>query len=334
MPSVDLPFLDEVVDEIRRLIVDPAEEIGRDLLEELSEPNQSSQQLADALLEPLTDDLARRLTGRTLAEEIAGPLSDHLAGRISRNDFLGRVRSPLVREARALGLTNLGFRSQLPGIGATLTGMDVNGAVISARLRALLGEGEARILNRSIIHSLNQKTAKINIGRKVPYQDVTVRNNRETLVVTSEEVGVSLEIKPTIIDLASRVVELDITKVKVTSVSRLETTNNVEVPVCNTAETKTRNAINHGEPFQLSRLRARRDTELREGIPILMHIPLLGPLLFSSHERVISSVDILFFITPHIVEPGKNVLLPFDFLHGEDLIREGVSLQVQTESLQ
>ena len=65
-----------------------------------------------------------------------------------------------------------------------------------------------------------------------------------------------------------------------------------------------------------------------------MHIPLLGPLLFSSHERFISSVDILFFITPHIVEPGKNVLLPYDFLHGQDLIREGVTLQGEAEPLQ
>ncbi len=80
-----------------------------------------------------------------------------------------------------------------------------------------------------------------------------------------------------------------------------------------------------GETIQMSSLKGRRSKIVRQGVPVLMHLPLLG-YLFSSREEVFESVDILFFLTPHLIPPGRNMLVPYDFTHGADLVRQGVEV--------
>ena len=79
-----------------------------------------------------------------------------------------------------------------------------------------------------------------------------------------------------------------------------------------------------GDTYLLSSFKSTRKSSFREGIPILMHIPFFGHF-FSSREDALKSVDVLFFITPHIVPPGRNIVLPYDFKHGFSLVQdEGV----------
>lgn len=219
------------------------------------------------------------------------------------------------------GQTTIGFAPRLPGLGITLSGMDINGGVFSARLRALLDRGEARISNRPIVLTLNGKNATFNIGSEVPYQDTTVSGNRENLDVKFEKVGVNVDVTPSILSLQSQIVQLDVKKIEVSSVSNFIRERNVERPVFNKAETRTKISLRSGDTYLMSSLKGRRKIIFREGIPILMHIPFFGHL-FSSREEQIQSVDILFFITPHIVPPGRNILLPWDFVHQQSLVED------------
>lgn len=218
------------------------------------------------------------------------------------------------------GITSTGFQPRLPGLGVTLAGMNVGGGVLSARLRALLDQGEARITTRPIVLARNGTSSSIHVGSTVPYQDVVVATGLP--IVSEHEVGVNLELTPTI-DLPKQTVKLDIKQVEVSSVSNFVTTQNVDRPVINKSDTRSNVTIPSGETYQLSSLKGRRTREIREGIPFLMDIPLLGHL-FSSREEVHEGVDILFFVTPHIIPPGKNALLPYDFLHGNELAQQGV----------
>lgn len=222
-----------------------------------------------------------------------------------------------------LGRTSVGFVPRLPGLGASLVGMDAGGAVFSARLRALLEQGEARIQSRPVVLALHGTEATIRVGSEVPYQDVKVNGGREELAVAFEDVGVELKIVPEILDLATRTVRLDVRQIEVSSVSAFITIREVDRPVFDTANTRTVLTLRGGETLQMSSLKGRRERKVREGIPVLMHIPLLG-WLFSSYETTYESVDILFFVTPHVVAPGKNLLVPYDFAHGQDLIEQGV----------
>jgi type II secretory pathway component GspD/PulD (secretin) len=206
-----------------------------------------------------------------------------------------------------------------------LVGMDINGHVLSMRLRALLEQGEARITSRPVVLALHGTPASISVGSEVPYQDVRVNANHEEPVVAFEEVGVKMEIVPTVLNLAQGVVELDVKQIEVSSVSNFLTVRRVDRPIFETAETRTRITMHAGETIQMSSLKGRRARLVRQGVPVLMHIPLVG-YLFSSREEVYESVDILFFLTPHLVPPGRNMLLPFDFTRGEDLVSRGVEI--------
>jgi type II secretory pathway component GspD/PulD (secretin) len=225
----------------------------------------------------------------------------------------------------ALGRVDIGFESRLPGLGLNLVGMDVNGHVLSARLRALLEQGEARITSRPVVLALHGTPASISVGSEVPYQDVRVNGNNEEPIVAFENVGVKMEIVPTVVDLKQELLELDVRQIEVSSVSNFLTVRQVDRPIFETAETRTRITMFSGETIQMSSLKGRRSATQREGIPVLMHIPILGHL-FSSREEVFESVDVLFFLTPHLVPPGRNLMLPYDFAHGEDLLRNGVEL--------
>lgn len=225
----------------------------------------------------------------------------------------------------ALGRVDIGFEPRVPGLGVNLVGMDVNGHVLSARLRALLDQGEARITSRPVVLALHGTPASIAVGSEVPYQDVRVKGNHEEPIVAFENVGVKMQIVPTVVDLTRGVIELDVRQIEVSSVSNFLTVRQVDRPIFETAETRTRITMHSGETIQMSSLKGRRSATRREGVPVLMHIPLLGRL-FSSQEEVYESVDVLFFLTPHLVPPGRNLLLPFDFEHGQDLVRNGVEL--------
>ncbi len=221
-----------------------------------------------------------------------------------------------------LGQTSVGFTPKLPGLGINLAGMNVGSGVMSLKLRLLLDQGQAKIMTRPIILALSGTSTVLQVGTKVPYQDIDTLGK---LIVSEGNVGLNMEVKPTILDLANQTVELDITKVEVSSLSNFITTQNVNRPVFDKADTRTKVTLKGGETFQLSSLKGRRTIENREGIPVLMHIPYLGRL-FSSHHEVIEAVDVLFFVTPHIVPPGQNVLLPYDFQHGKDLVQQGLAL--------
>jgi len=225
--------------------------------------------------------------------------------------------------ANDLGETSVDFIPKLPGLGIDLAGIQIGAGNFSVKLRALVDQGEARISTRPVVLTMHNKSAVIKVGSQVPYQDLKVKGNREVPAVAEGQVGVILEILPRIVDLKEQIVDLDIQKVEVSSVSNFITTQNIDRPVFNTAETRTRIYMRSGETHKLSSLKARRSRNVRKGVPLLMHIPVLGNL-FSSREEVFEGVDILFFVTPHIVPPGQNILLPHDFAHGVDLVSHGV----------
>jgi len=271
------------------------------------------------------DDLSKVIQGAdvVLGRRLAPVAVPILPETVPEPDAAEINETPL--GAAALGLTSVGFIPRLPGLGINLAGMDVNGGVVSARLRALLDQGEARITTRPIALALHNTTTLMTIGSEIPYQDIKTDGNREKLDVAFRSVGVKLAVRPQILDIAQQLVELDITQVEVSSLSNFITSRNVDRPVFNTSDTRTKVTLRAGETYQLSSLKSRRSRVIREGIPYLMNLPFLGHL-FSSREEIEQGVDVLFFITPHIVPPGRNVLLPYDFEHGRDLIEQKVRL--------
>jgi type II secretory pathway component GspD/PulD (secretin) len=211
------------------------------------------------------------------------------------------------------GNNSIEFQDRLPGLGVSLVGMHVGAGVVAARLRALLDRGDATIRTRPVAVGLNNTRIKISAINQVPYQDI---NDKDRLYVAYEDVGVELEVVPSIVDVRPGlgVVTLDLRTLEVSSVSGFVTAQKVDRPVFSVSSTNTKVTLNNGETFVIGGLKTRRTVHIEDRVPLLGRIWLLG-YLFRSQEDIERHMDVLFFVTPYILAPGENVFFPFDFKH-------------------
>ncbi len=222
---------------------------------------------------------------------------------------LNPVRVPVLLK-QLDGITKVGFdEGRQPGFGVSLVGMNLGSSAISARLRALLDSGDAAIRTRPIALALHNTVTRIEAADEVPFLDLDEHRN---MLVRWERVGVKMEVQPTIVSIRPGIVTLDMRNLEVSSVSSFITQQNVERPVFNESSTSTRITMNEGETCVIGGLKTRRATHREERVPILGSIPLLS-LLFRSQEDLERNMDVFFFIKAHILAPGENVVLPFDF---------------------
>lgn len=96
------------------------------------------------------------------------------------------------------------------------------------------------------------------------------------------------------------------------------TLQNVDRPVISLSRTHTKITLREGETFVVGGLKTRRTMVQEDKVPILGDIPFIK-WLFTSRREVVRNMDVLFFITPSILEPGENFLLPYDFENREFL---------------
>lgn len=213
------------------------------------------------------------------------------------------------------GSTSVGFANRMPGLGISLVGMNVDSSVISAELRALVDHGEAVVRTRPVGVALNKTEVRIETVDELPYVDINAGGN---LNIQKKNVGVKLQVTPYIDPDYPGAVTLDISNIEVSSGSRFMTLQDIDRPVITISKTHTKITLREGETFVIGGLKTRRKTVEEKKVPILGHIPIIKWLFTSRHE-VVRNMDVLFFITPNILEPGENFLLPYDFDNREFL---------------
>lgn len=224
---------------------------------------------------------------------------------------------------------NLGTRNALPGFGISLSGMDVAIGEVTANLRALLLSGNAEIRAHTIAVALHNSMVSIETVDEVPFQDVKYgKNGQPNLDVSYEKVGVRLQAKPVIKDIKKGRISLDIREVNLSSVTGFVTLQNVNRPIFARSSANTTIEITSGETFFIGGFKTKRDVVSESGVPFLRRIPILG-YLFKSEKKVQENKDILFFITPYLLNPGTNPILPYDFEHAEYLTIHDVNVSFE-----
>lgn len=280
----------------------------------------------EALVVEVNEDRTRDLGLSYGFNEVARP-DGTTPGIINGADIrMGRalspVRVPVLLPGQAGTDNGIGFQNHLPGLGITLQGMNVSTGVISARLRALMDTGDAAIRTRPVAVALNKTKVTIEAVDEIPYQNVA---NNNALIISNDKVGVKMYVTPTIVGLRPGVAQLNIENIEVSSVSQYMTTNNIERPVFNKSATSTMVTLGEGETFVVGSLKSRQKVHYEDRVPILGHIPIID-WFFSSKQDKEANVDVLFFVTPHILSPGENFLLPFDFKNQKALGIEDAGL--------
>lgn len=174
----------------------------------------------------------------------------------------------------------------------------------SSVVRALQEYGKLHVIASPRVLALNQSEARIEITEKVPYVDSTATSSGSATGVSTstveevefEIVGIKLQVTPTL-------GENDQITLKVhQEVSEVVDFFN-DVPVTDTRLIDTKFVARDRETIVIGGLMKERTVESETGIPMLMDIPLIG-FAFRSTTTIREKVELLIFLTPHIVEPA------------------------------
>ena len=163
---------------------------------------------------------------------------------------------------------------------------------------------DAEILAKPKIRVKNHEKAKVHIGSREPVITVTTTGDTTSDNIQYVDVGVKLDVEPTI--------QLDdtvLTKLtlEVSSVSdRNVTTNGSLALTITTTNAQTSLTLRDGEQTVIGGLLRDDLAKSKTTIPLIGDIPVLGDML-SYHTKEKQKREILLSITPHIV---KNLRLP------------------------
>lgn len=163
---------------------------------------------------------------------------------------------------------------------------------------------DAEILANPKIRVKNKEKAKILVGTKEPVITVTANGDVYTDSVAYVDVGVKLNIEPTIQLDNSVITKVDL---EVSSVSdRNKTDRGTQVITLTTTNANTVLTLRDGERTIIGGL-VRDDTSKgKSGVVLLSDLPIIGQL-FTHHSNSKTKREILLSITPHIVQ---NIVVP------------------------
>ena len=193
------------------------------------------------------------------------------------------------------GATSQDFKINTPAANpaGTFTIGTVNAqGSFEATITALEQHRKANIISNPRITTVDNRQAKILVGQKIPLIVQDVAGNAVTQLQT---IGIQLTVTPHL--TADKRIVLDLHP----EVSDLSTQSTVQGGVIiNTSEADTRVMVDNGQTAVIGGLIRNDDSHVRTGVPILMHIPILGAL-FENEAVVKSQRELVIFVTPKLL---------------------------------
>jgi len=171
-----------------------------------------------------------------------------------------------------------------------------------AFIEAEQSRGNARLLARPNLMSANRQEANFLAGGEIPVPIAQPGQGGQTFVTISyREFGIRLRFTPEI--LSDSLITLAVRP----EVSTLDYTNAVtisgfRVPALQTRRVETTVDVKPNQSLIISGLMSENRERVRNGIPLLMDIPILGAL-FSSTRWQSSETELLVVVTPTIIDP-------------------------------
>jgi len=168
---------------------------------------------------------------------------------------------------------------------------------IQARIQALASDNKADIISTPRITTVNNRQARILVGKEVP---IITMDEAGNAITELKKVGINLEVTPHV--NSEQEITLDIHP----EISDLSQESTVQGGVVfNTTEADTRVMVMDGETAVIGGLLNTRKTEFTRGVPLLKDVPVLGRLFRSTDERE-QKRELLIFVTPRIVRAEER----------------------------
>ncbi len=163
---------------------------------------------------------------------------------------------------------------------------------------------DSEILANPRIRVKNKEKAKVHIGSREPVITVTINGDQTSENIQYVDVGVKLDVEPTIQLDNTVVTKLNL---EVSNATRLTALQSGTTPlVISTTNASTSLILKDGEQTVIGGLLRDDQSKSKSTIPFLGDIPFIGHL-FTGHNNTKTKREILLSITPHIV---KNLDMP------------------------
>ena len=265
----------------------------RTLIEKLDIP--VKQVLIEARIVNVTKDCAEDLGirfGVSRPNHLSGTLegANQLAQGVAPADV-----SPLARRLN-IDLAASPVTGTPASIGIALAKLGDN-ILLDLELSALESEGRAEIVASPRLMTTNQKSAIIESGEDIPYQEST---SSGATAVAFKKAVLSLKVTPQITPDNRLVMELQINQ-DADSGRRVQ-----DVPIILTRSIETNVLVNNGQTIVLGGIYRKDTSNNVTRVPFLGNLPVVGNL-FRTRQTRMSNEELLIFITPKIITNSLSI---------------------------
>jgi len=172
-------------------------------------------------------------------------------------------------------------------------------------LSALQSYIDLELVSSPRVLAITNSEATIEVIEEIPYIDVSTVTSGTTGGVGSttqesvlfKEAGIKMKVRPTIQEDGTLMIEMNHELSEVAEFFN-------EIPVLDTRRLVSQFLVRDGETVVLGGLTQDRHIEEDRGVPILMHIPLIGHLFRGDVDSSVKR-QLLLFVTPRILDPDQ-----------------------------
>lgn len=183
-----------------------------------------------------------------------------------------------------------------PAAGATSFTFARSSLQLNATLNFMVSNGRAKILATPRLVTLNNHEASLLIGETYPIIYFDIRSGNQQ--IQTIDIGVKLRMTPTIGSDGSIIAELHPEYSEIQGFEQ-------SYPVIANRKVDSTLRVADGETIVLGGLLREVTSETVTKLPLLGDIPVLGEV-FKNRQRSSERDEIVFLITPHIIQPGKE----------------------------
>ena len=212
------------------------------------------------------------------------------------------------------GRGTIGGTTEVPGKSSQpTTGMGGNWSPITGKkdnmniaFQWLLTAQDAKVLSSPNILISRNEVSRIVTGEEIPIQEATTSGNNLSLSTKFKNVGVTLEVEPSMINRDNVTLRV---YPKVSNVVRYENVSagsgtSYPVPVISARSVETYLRMQDKQVVMLGGLYNRRNSLSQQRIPIVSDLPLIGEL-FTGKNLSKEVTQLIFFLKIHIISPEQ-----------------------------
>jgi general secretion pathway protein D len=175
-------------------------------------------------------------------------------------------------------------------------------------LRALEKVGKLNVLSRPYILTSNNQTAKITVGKEVPFiTDTRTTETGQTInTIQYEDIGIILEVTPSI-NPDGLVIMTVKPEISTTTAETVPISETVDAAVFAKRSSESMVAVKNNQTIVIGGLMQDQETDTIEKVPLIGDIPLIGEL-FKRTIKEKEKTELLIFLTPQVASENSNLI--------------------------